>query len=131
MAAVLNAQLTAMLTALDGVAAGLGNEFVAHVGSTMAMAAAMPADWFPKTGTRLSLDLTACLSECMPLSVTATACASSLAFAVHLVLQPHSLTAPLADSLPLAGHGHVHARPVRDGCHRDRVVDGRTYNGPP
>ena len=51
MAAVLNAQLTAMLTALDGAAAGLGNEFVAHVGSTMAMAAAMPADWFPKTGT--------------------------------------------------------------------------------
>ena len=47
MAAVLNAQLTAMLTALDGAAAGLGNEFVAHVGSTMAMAAAMPADWFP------------------------------------------------------------------------------------
>ena len=51
MAAVLNAQLTAMLTALDGATAGLGNEFVAHVGSTMAMAAAMPADWFPKTGT--------------------------------------------------------------------------------
>ena len=51
MAAVLNAQLTAMLTALDGAAAGLGNEFVAHVGSTMAMAAAMPTDWFPKTGT--------------------------------------------------------------------------------
>ena len=48
MAAVLNAQLTAMLTALDGAAAGLGNEFVAHVGSTMAMAAAMPADWFPR-----------------------------------------------------------------------------------
>ena len=36
MAAVLNAQLTAMLTALDGVVVGLGNEFVAHVGSTMA-----------------------------------------------------------------------------------------------
>ena len=51
MAAVLNAQLTTMLTALDGAATGLGNEFVAHVGSTMAMAAAMPADWFPKTGT--------------------------------------------------------------------------------
>ena len=49
MAAVLNAQLTALLAvlhaALDGAAAGLGNEFVAHVGSTMAMAAAMPADW--------------------------------------------------------------------------------------
>ena len=47
MAAVLNPQLAAMLAALDGAAAGLANEFVAHVGSTMAMAATMPADWFP------------------------------------------------------------------------------------
>ena len=51
MAAALNPQLTAMLAALDVVQPGLGNEFVAHVGTTMALAAAMPPDWFPKTGT--------------------------------------------------------------------------------
>ena len=50
-AAALNPQLTAMLAALDVVQPGLGNEFVAHVGTTMALAAAMPPDWFPKTGT--------------------------------------------------------------------------------
>jgi hypothetical protein len=38
------------LAALDGVQPGLGGEFVAHVGTTMALAAAMPQDWFPKTG---------------------------------------------------------------------------------
>eukprot|EP01044_Picomonas_judraskeda_P005819 COSAG03_NODE_563_length_6926_cov_121.943899_3_plen_111_part_00 len=42
MAAALNPQLTAMLAALDVVQPGLGNEFVAHVGTTMALAAAMP-----------------------------------------------------------------------------------------
>eukprot|EP01044_Picomonas_judraskeda_P006228 COSAG03_NODE_613_length_6714_cov_4.286168_2_plen_211_part_00 len=51
MAAALNPQLTATLAALDVVQPGLGNEFVAHVGTTMALAAAMPPDWFPKTGT--------------------------------------------------------------------------------
>ena len=45
MAAALNPQLTAMLAALDVVQPGLGNEFVAHVGTTMALAAAMPPDW--------------------------------------------------------------------------------------
>jgi hypothetical protein len=49
MAAALNPQLTTMLAALDVVQPGLGNEFVAHVGTTMALAAAMPPDWFPKT----------------------------------------------------------------------------------
>ena len=49
MAAALNPQLTAMLTALGGVQPGLGDEFMAHVGTTMALAAAMPPDWFPKT----------------------------------------------------------------------------------
>ena len=47
----LNAQLTAMLTALEGAQAGLGDQFVAHVGTMMALASAMPPDWFPKTGT--------------------------------------------------------------------------------
>ena len=51
MAAALNPQLTAMLAPLDVVQPRLGNEFVAHVGTTMALAAAMPPDWFPKTGT--------------------------------------------------------------------------------
>ena len=40
-----------MLTALEGAQAGLGDQFVAHVGTTMALASAMPPDWFPKTGT--------------------------------------------------------------------------------
>ena len=41
-AAVLNPQLTAMLTALEGAQAGLGDQFVAHVGTTMALAWGMP-----------------------------------------------------------------------------------------
>lgn len=47
---MLNPHSRAPLAALDVVQPGLGGEFVAHVGTTMALAAAMPQDWFPKTG---------------------------------------------------------------------------------
>ena len=47
-----NPALTQLLAALNAAPhAGMGNDFFAHVGSSLALARSVPPEWFPRSGT--------------------------------------------------------------------------------
>ena len=46
-----NPALTQLLAALNAAPhAGMGNDFFAHVGSSLALARSVPPEWFPRSG---------------------------------------------------------------------------------
>ena len=56
-----NPALTQLLAALNVAPhAGMGNDFFAHVGSSLALARSVPPEWFPRSTTRLCMSYTEC-----------------------------------------------------------------------
>ena len=69
-----NPALTQLLAALNAAPhAGMGNDFFAHVGSSLALARSVPPEWFPRSGTATAAQIGGLIARLHTLTTVAWA----------------------------------------------------------
>ena len=80
-----NPALTQLLAALNVAPhAGMGNDFFAHVGSSLALARSVPPEWFPRSGTATAAQIGGLIAKLR----LAKACQTGVAAATRPLTAP-------------------------------------------